>query len=341
MTATFTPPTESAPGHEPPAPPPVPAATGGKRPGAFEVFVAVLAAVALVAGMFAMGKAMDDDPAPADTQTGDDGGGGGADAPTDEGAASSGASAAAPSADHAHDDSAGEAAASDEAPVDDRGFSLLENGEQHDHSFTQGMDPATRQELGRQLALAREVALRYPTVADAEAAGFKRAGPFSPGLGAHYIAVTGAASLNVDGLMDDEDIRNPIAYIYDGVDPDSRIAGLFYTSMGEEYPEGFAGPNDTWHKHSYICIVPRAGGGIDTPIGADREITKADCDAVTGNLIEKTQWLLHVWPVPGYESPEGVFSHLSSAVTCKDGTYHTVEDLTNIGTRSSVCRDAA
>ena len=39
-----------------------------------------------------------------------------------------------------------------------------------------------------------------------------------------------------------------------------------------------------------------------------------------------------MWVVPGYESPEGVFSHLSSAVTCDDGTYNTIADVTKVGT---------
>jgi hypothetical protein len=225
------------------------------------------------------------------------------------------------------------------AAVDDRGFSLLENGEQHAHTFTQAISPADRVELARQLALTREVALQYPTVADAERAGLHRAGPFSPGLGAHYINYGGALS-NGDGVMSDDDIRKPLAYIYDGTKPDSHISGLFYMTAAKD-PAGFAGPNDVWHVHHNICIKPGANGVIDSPLGADHDATKEQCDAVGGTLLKQTQLLLHVWTVPGYESPEGVFSHLSSTVTCADGTYNTIADVTKVGSRTTICKDNA
>ena len=55
--------------------------------------------------------------------------------------------------------------------------------------------------------------------------------------------------------------------------------------------------------------------------------------------MKQTQYLLHVWVVPGYESPEGVYAHLSSAVTCDDGTYKTIKDVTKIGTQTTICAD--
>ena len=222
------------------------------------------------------------------------------------------------------------------AAHDDRGFSTLENGMEHGHTFQQPISKADRVELARQLTLAREVALQYPTVADAEAAGLRRAGPFSPGLGAHYIAF-GNALGNGDGVMSDEDIRSPLAWIYDGTHQNSRIAGLFYMT-GSANAQGFAGPNDTWHVHHDICLKTGADGAIDAPLGADHEATEAQCDAVGGNLIHQTGYLLHTWVVPGYESPEGVFSHLTSTVTCDDGTYNVV-DVTKVGNRSTLCVD--
>jgi hypothetical protein len=242
--------------------------------------------------------------------------------------------AAATATDDGHAHGAGEGAAP--PAVDDRGFAALENGEEHPHEFTQPVSPADRAELARQLMLARDVALQYPTVADAERAGLKRAGPFSPGLGAHYINFAGGLG-NADGVMSDDDIRAPLAWIYDGTKPDSPVAGLFYQT-GSAGAEGFAGPNDVWHVHHNVCIK-FGPNGIDAPLGADRGATREQCDAVGGQLIEQTQYLLHVWVVPGYESPEGVFSHLSSAVTCDDGTYETIDDLTNVGSATSVCRD--
>jgi hypothetical protein len=222
---------------------------------------------------------------------------------------------------------------------DDRGFSQLDNGHQaEEKQFDLPLDAATRAVLSRQLLLAREAAMKYPTVADAVAAGYHRAGPFAPGLGAHYLNYSDyGATMMPNGKIDDNAALHPAMLIYDGTHPDSRIAGLMYYSMDPRLPQGFAGPNDVWHYHTDVCIVA-SGGNIDTPYGADTTVTKAMCDAVHGSLMAKTQWMLHAWVVPGYDSPEGVFSHLNEEITCRDGTYHTIP-LESIGNRASVCAD--
>src|SRR5262245_40662733 len=156
-----------------------------------EKVIAAVAAIVLAFGVYLIGTAIDDDSAPAQSA---------ANAPA---AQSTDAIVTANSEAAAGHNHIGTGAAA----VDDRGFSKLENGEQHAHSFTQAISPADRVELARQLTLARETALQYPTVADAERAGLHRAGPFSPGLGAHYISFKGALN-NPDGTMSDDDIRH-------------------------------------------------------------------------------------------------------------------------------------
>lgn len=238
---------------------------------------------------------------------------------------------------HAQDGmTAAEMKAMSTTAVDDRGFAKLANGEQHSHGFTQAVPKADRVVLSHQMELARQTALRYPTVADAEAAGLHRAGPFSPGLGAHYInyANSGGAP---GGIMTDDAIGKPLAWMYSGTHPDSRVVGLFYASAVKD-PVGFAGPNDVWHVHRDVCIRI-AATGIESPLGADHDATKKQCDAVDGQLLKRTQYLLHTWVVPGYESPEGVYAHLSSAVACDDGTYNTIKDVTKVGSRTSICAD--
>src|SRR5689334_15724507 len=50
------------------------------------------------------------------------------------------------------------------------------------------LDRATRLLLAQQLTAARALAMKYPTVADAEAAGYHLVGGgFGPGAGAHYL----------------------------------------------------------------------------------------------------------------------------------------------------------
>ncbi len=221
--------------------------------------------------------------------------------------------------------------------LNDRGFSQLENGIQHTHGIDLPLTQAERTELAREMNLARDTALKYPTLGDAVKAGMTRAGPFSPGLGTHMINPADYAYFVGPGPMTDAQITHPLAWIYDGTKPDSPVAGLFYMATVLD-PQGFVGPNDVWHFHKNICLVMRPGGGTDTPLGADRDVTKAQCDAVHGALIKSTGPLLHVWVVPGYEDSQGVFAHLNPAVTCNDGTYHTI-DPTQIGTRASVCVD--
>ncbi len=223
--------------------------------------------------------------------------------------------------------------------VDDRGFSLLENGVQHNHGFELPLSPTDRKELARQMVIARETAMEYPTLADAVRAGLHRAGPFSPGLGTHMIDLANLAYGAGTGPMTDAQIRHPMAWIYDGTKPDSPVAGLFYSALVPD-PAGFAGPNDVWHQHTNICVVLNKGGGIDVPLGADHDATVAQCDAVGGRLMKATGPLLHVWVVPGYEDSLGTFSHLNPAITCNDGTYHTI-DVTKIGTRATVCADGS
>jgi hypothetical protein len=227
------------------------------------------------------------------------------------------------------------------APIDDRGFSELDNGFQAETGvFFQPMDDATKAQLQHQLVLARSVAMQYPTVAAAEAAGWHRAGPYAPGLGVHYFHWSDYANDVVpEASMNDANVLHPASLIFDGTQPTSKIAGLMYYSASNRIPKGFAGANDIWHYHTNVCIKTD-NGVVDTPFGADTTVTKALCDGVGGSLIAKTQYMLHAWVVPGYDSPEGMFSHLNEALTCRDGTYHTI-DLSKIGSRASVCVDGS
>jgi len=173
------------------------------------------------------------------------------------------------------------------------------------------LDPATHAILAAQLVAARAVAMKYPTVADATAAGYHLVGGgFGPGSGAHYIG--GGYSMNFDP-------DHPLALIYDGISPTSPVVGLMYYSMGVLPPEGFAGPNDHWHRHSGVCL----GNGADVLFPPDSDVTAAQCANAHGSFMRITGWMVHAWVVPGWESPKGVFSHENPDLPCADGTFHT------------------
>jgi hypothetical protein len=218
-------------------------------------------------------------------------------------------------ADHAHGTGAGA------TPVDDKGLSLLSNGHHHEIGLEKPLDAATRAQLTREMALTHQVGVMYPTIADAIAAGYTRAGPYTPGLGTHYIRPN-EPGLNADGMMSDADILSPLSLIYAGTGLDSPIAGFMYYSLSEKAPVGFAGPNDIWHYHNNICMKNLPGGGFDTPLGADLDITEKDCKAVGGNLLKQSTWMVHVWSLPGWESQQGLFGEVNPALTCSDGTYY-------------------
>jgi Domain of unknown function (DUF202) len=180
----------------------------------------------------------------------------------------------------------------------------------------QPLDATTRATLKTQLTEARDFALSYPTVADATGAGYRLAGGFAPGSGAHYITYSG---LTRAGAFDP---TKPISLIYDGTNPASQVIGLMYYGLGESAPDGFAGPNDHWHRHSNVCIK-NGPGGLDVPFPADQDVTAAQCAGVQGNLLKTTGYMVHAWVVPSWESPLGVFSHDNPDVRCADGTFHT------------------
>lgn len=173
------------------------------------------------------------------------------------------------------------------------------------------LNAATRAALAAQLVAARDAALKYPTVADATKAGFILAGKFSPQTGAHYMDLGAVAKF---------DPARPGSYIYDGISPTSKIAGLMYLGTNTNPPEGFAGPNDHWHRHTNTCVI-FGGPQIKVPFAADSSVTKAQCDGVKGTFMKQTIWMVHAWVVPGWDNREGVFAHNHQMLLCADGTY--------------------
>ncbi|HEX5586878.1 MAG TPA: hypothetical protein VFZ17_06185 [Acidimicrobiia bacterium] len=169
------------------------------------------------------------------------------------------------------------------------------------------MDAATFKLLGEQLSEVREITTRYPTVAEAEAAGFRRKGSFMPGQGAHYFPppglLAGAGSA----------IERPIAWLYAGTAPTSPVVGVMYSFVD------FAGPNDRFHFHDDVCVGPILADGTQQTLSEAEGITASECSAEGGMYIAHAGPLMHVWTVPGWESPIGVFSHDNPLVVCTDG----------------------
>jgi hypothetical protein len=167
-------------------------------------------------------------------------------------------------------------------------------GPQTWHAMT---DQKQCDELGDEIDQAREIALKYPTPKDAEAAGYHRVTGYVPGIAAHY--------MNFGYVDDTFELEKPEMLLYDGTEDDSSIVGLsYYISMGAEVPptQGFTGDEDSSHVHAGLCV---SGAGV---IG-DSTTTDEECAARGGTKPLGTgNFMSHAWVVPGCESPWGVFS---------------------------------
>jgi hypothetical protein len=176
-------------------------------------------------------------------------------------------------------------------------------GDGHGHTgpaaWTPIPDAATRDALAVQIGQAREAAQRYPTVASAEADGYRLVTGYIPCIGAHYIK----SSLFLTGF----DPLQPEMLLYDGTTPDANLVGLSYAVMDdpEVAPEGFAGPNDPWHKHDLNGGLCLRNGVV---VGGESD-SAAECAAKGGAKVGlENLWMNHTWVVPGWESSWGLFS---------------------------------
>ncbi|HEY8546131.1 MAG TPA: hypothetical protein VIL36_13825 [Acidimicrobiales bacterium] len=156
-------------------------------------------------------------------------------------------------------------------------------------------DPEDQVALQEQLQQAGAVIQKYPNIAAAEAAGYHQISPYVPGIGAHWIN---------NRLLDTEfDPAEPEMLLFNGTEPTSELVGLSYAAVSQEPVEGFVGPNDVWHAHPGLCMLGGLVIGID---GTPEDL----CESVGGNIASGLSDLqmAHLWQVPGWESPWGLFS---------------------------------
>jgi hypothetical protein len=259
------------------------------------VVTAAVAVLALVVGLvtgWAVGHAGDDD-----------------DSPASEGAESG---------HDGHDDAMDD---------DDQGLAAL-LADHHYHPPTDDpLDPEARQLLTYQLSVVNQLVADYPTIADAKADDWRRAGPFIPGLGTHYIPRDRDYTFTIPSSLGDEEEGEEVRplLIYEGLEDDSPLSGFMFMAIADETPVGFAGPYDEWHQHSNICVVIEDNGDIELPFVADLDdITDEMCEERGGNMSEISAHMVHIWSVPGYDSELGLFSEVNPRITCPDRSYHRV-----------------
>jgi hypothetical protein len=148
-------------------------------------------------------------------------------------------------------------------------------------------------EISAQFDAALEFAQQWPTRGEAEAAGWTARVSYAIGMGTHH-----ALGNPLQGSFDPE---RPNLLQYDGNGPDAKLVGMsWYVDNGPDAPpEGFAGDNDWWHNHDFLCISNSTGLVIrDGPCLAGQNGTTV----YLGNY-----WMVHAWIVPGWQLQTDVF----------------------------------
>ena len=151
------------------------------------------------------------------------------------------------------------------------------------------------------LRASESFAKQFPTVADAEAAGWRQAAVWSAGQGIHYV--------DPNRLLGPFDPNKPNWLMYDGTSPGSKLTGMmFLLDTGTSSPPaGFRGMNDHWHQHGALCTDVAPGA---YPFIIGEHLTAGQCSSIGGiNIVQQTVWMVHVW-LPIYKGwvPTDIFN---------------------------------
>ena len=172
-------------------------------------------------------------------------------------------------------------------------------GGMHAHMDMAPLSAPVCRALRGELALASRAALRFPTLASADRAGYRPIGFYLPGTGLHMLTPRGFGAVF--------DPSAPTYLLYDGMTPNARVTGLAYQldDPSGAIPAMFAGNHDMPHSHGFC---PRRPGWSRDRVPGEPGCTQA-------NAREANTWMVHAWVVPGRQSPWGVFSSLNPNLT--------------------------
>jgi hypothetical protein len=155
----------------------------------------------------------------------------------------------------------------------------------------------TKSALAREVRAAARVACQFRTTNDAVRAGYVRSSTYTEGVGTHWTNWR---------LVDKPfDPTRPSMLLYGPRHGESHVVGFSYWVRTSELagPDGFAGPDDHWHRHYGLCF-DRAGLLQTEDVKSPRR-----CDGLYLNGSDI--WMLHAWIVPGGANPWGMFAPLN------------------------------
>lgn len=135
------------------------------------------------------------------------------------------------------------------------------------------------------------------TVEDAENDGFRLAESSSPPFEVHL-----GRPNSVDTTFD---LKHPKMLLAASSKPDAEILAYVYWVETESPspPEGFTGGADVWHHHDEAFCIDQ--------VGTIHQSSHEGCLSSEQRYVRHRGWMLHVWAVPGFENPAGVFSPTS------------------------------
>ena len=165
------------------------------------------------------------------------------------------------------------------------------------------MNRAELADLVDQLESVRVATEKYRDRNIALADGYIQVGGVVPNMGAHFIhpGRVNDGVLNLDEpevvlyYRDEtgEWLLSGTAFIL----PRANGVSSAIKAVGDEHPEGFAGPLDNWHVHYQLCTFPD---------GRFQTLDEEACENDGGIFVESFGWMIHAWVHD--DNPLGVFS---------------------------------
>mgnify|MGYP003316324025 FL=1 len=179
------------------------------------------------------------------------------------------------------------------------------------------LNPELCETLTYELKDAIEWAAQWPTLGDAEDAGFTMTVEYIEGMGTHHVMLNNFSMTDPEFDAQDpkfpgtriDDVfehQRPEFLMYGGEERDSELVGFawFVHAPSDSPPEGFTGENDWWHRHESLCLRPddflMRGADLDEETCENRE-------GINVNLEE--YWMVHAWIVRPWLTYDDVFTN--------------------------------
>lgn len=170
--------------------------------------------------------------------------------------------------------------------------------------------------LSAQFEAAINWAMQWPTLGDAEEAGFIMSVDYVEGMGTHHVMLGNFSMDEAFDPLDPEfpgtsmdgvfEFDRPEFLMYSGNTADSELVGFawYVKTNSTSPPEGFAGDNDWWHRHSVLCFL----NSNNRVVGED--ITDEQCESVDGvNVHLGDYWMAHAWIIEPWLQHYDVFAN--------------------------------